>query len=155
MPDSGYRRSKDTGTAITYSSMQPARTGSIFSSAVAATTSTRPRYRDVARRKQAAREDAIRPSRGSSNMLPDGAEGYLRATGTSSCLSSISRVLVSVLTLCLVWTFAAPEIVQHISDGEWTASDVLEAYISRAILAQDLTNCLTEGQSVCGARIMS
>lgn len=41
--------------------------------------------------------------------------------------------------------FAAKEIVDHISKGEWTASEVLEAYIARAVLAQDLTNCLTEG----------
>ena len=39
----------------------------------------------------------------------------------------------------------ASEIVQHISSGEWTASQVLEAYLARATLAHDLTNCLTEG----------
>ena len=42
--------------------------------------------------------------------------------------------------------FTAKEIVDHISKGEWTASEVLEAYIARAVLAQDLTNCLTEGR---------
>ena len=42
---------------------------------------------------------------------------------------------------------SAPEIVQRISDGEWMASAVLEAYIARAVLAQDATNCLTEGSS--------
>ncbi|KAI9064095.1 amidase signature enzyme [Trametes sanguinea] len=36
------------------------------------------------------------------------------------------------------------EIVHRISKGEWTASDVLDAYIARALLAQDVTNCLTE-----------
>ena len=40
---------------------------------------------------------------------------------------------------------AAQEIVERISKGEWTASEVLDAYISRAIHAQDVTNCLTEG----------
>lgn len=39
----------------------------------------------------------------------------------------------------------AKEIVERISVGEWTASEVLEAYISRAVLAQNTTNCLTEG----------
>ena len=39
----------------------------------------------------------------------------------------------------------ATEIVQRISQGEWTASKVLEAYLTRAVLAQDTTNCLTEG----------
>lgn len=39
----------------------------------------------------------------------------------------------------------AKEIVEHISNGEWTASEVLEAYIARAVQAQDITNCLTEG----------
>ena len=35
--------------------------------------------------------------------------------------------------------------MKHIAAGEWTASEVLEAYISRAALAQEKTNCLTEG----------
>lgn len=39
---------------------------------------------------------------------------------------------------------SASEIVQRIGAGEWTASEVLEAYISRAFLAQQATNCLTE-----------
>ena len=39
----------------------------------------------------------------------------------------------------------AKEIVERIYKGEWTASQVLEAYIARATLAQDMTNCLTEG----------
>ena len=43
------------------------------------------------------------------------------------------------------FSLAAREIVQRISKGEWTASEVLEAFISRAALAQELTNCLTEG----------
>lgn len=38
----------------------------------------------------------------------------------------------------------ATEIVQRISAGEWTASQVLEAYIARAAQAQHKTNCLTE-----------
>ena len=37
------------------------------------------------------------------------------------------------------------QIVSHIQNGEWTASEVLEAYISRAALAHETTNCLTEG----------
>ncbi|KIL69168.1 hypothetical protein M378DRAFT_184407 [Amanita muscaria Koide BX008] len=41
-------------------------------------------------------------------------------------------------------TATASEIVSHIEKGEWTASDVLEAYISRAVLAHETTNCLTE-----------
>ncbi|GJE91018.1 amidase signature enzyme [Phanerochaete sordida] len=39
---------------------------------------------------------------------------------------------------------SASEIVKRIEAGEWTASEVLEAYISRAALAQQTTNCLTE-----------
>lgn len=38
----------------------------------------------------------------------------------------------------------ATEIVQRISASEWTASQVLEAYIARAVEAQRRTNCLTE-----------
>ncbi|KAI0741898.1 amidase signature enzyme [Daedaleopsis nitida] len=83
-----------------------------------AISTTRGGYRDVARRKHSAREDAIRGGRTTTPLSSAEREAYLRAT--------------------------APEIVQHISQGEWTASRVLEAYIARAILAQELTNCLTE-----------
>ncbi|KAI0629270.1 amidase signature enzyme [Trametes polyzona] len=72
-------------------------------------------YLDVARRKQARREDALRVARSLSGA---NAEPYLRAT--------------------------AKEIVQRIAKGEWTASEVLDAYLARAVLAQDTTNCLTE-----------
>lgn len=41
----------------------------------------------------------------------------------------------------------ASEIVQRISAEEWSASEVLEAYISRAAIAQRTANCLTEGTS--------
>lgn len=39
----------------------------------------------------------------------------------------------------------ATEIVSRIKNKEWTATQVLEAYIARAKLAQAHTNCLTEG----------
>ncbi|KAH8093799.1 amidase signature enzyme [Cristinia sonorae] len=39
---------------------------------------------------------------------------------------------------------SASTIVDHIASGQWTASEVLEAYIARAVLAQSTTNCLTE-----------
>ncbi|KAG5647829.1 hypothetical protein DXG03_007753 [Asterophora parasitica] len=38
----------------------------------------------------------------------------------------------------------ATQIVAHIEKGEWTASQVVEAYITRAAYAQAKTNCLTE-----------
>ncbi|KAK0466783.1 amidase signature domain-containing protein [Desarmillaria tabescens] len=38
----------------------------------------------------------------------------------------------------------ACEIVSRIESGEWTATEVLEAYIARAVEAQAATNCLTE-----------
>ncbi|TEB18654.1 general amidase [Coprinellus micaceus] len=38
----------------------------------------------------------------------------------------------------------ATEIVARVAAGEWTSSDVLEAYIARAVFAQSKTNCLTE-----------
>jgi len=40
----------------------------------------------------------------------------------------------------------AVEIVSRIERGEWTATQVLEAYISRAAFAHAKTNCLTEGK---------
>ncbi|RPD64393.1 amidase signature enzyme [Lentinus tigrinus ALCF2SS1-7] len=78
-----------------------------------------PGYRQISRRKQAARDQVIQGN-GADAPLAEGAqaEQYLRAT--------------------------APEIVEHISRGEWTASAVLEAYVARATKAQSLTNCLTE-----------
>jgi amidase len=39
----------------------------------------------------------------------------------------------------------ATEIVSRIEKGEWTATQVVEAYIARAAFAQATTNCLTEG----------
>ncbi|KAJ7093138.1 amidase [Mycena epipterygia] len=36
------------------------------------------------------------------------------------------------------------EIVEHIKSGEWTSSEVVGAYIARAALAQETTNCVTE-----------
>jgi amidase len=38
----------------------------------------------------------------------------------------------------------ASQIVTRIGNGEWTASDVIEAYIARAAFAQATTNCVTE-----------
>ncbi|KAG6909035.1 hypothetical protein DXG01_002309 [Tephrocybe rancida] len=38
----------------------------------------------------------------------------------------------------------ATEIVARIQKGEWTASQVVEAYIAQAIKAHTITNCLTE-----------
>uniref|UniRef100_A0A8H7XRN7 amidase n=1 Tax=Psilocybe cubensis TaxID=181762 RepID=A0A8H7XRN7_PSICU len=39
---------------------------------------------------------------------------------------------------------SASEIVSRIQKGDWTATEVLEAYITRAAYAQSKTNCLTE-----------
>ena len=55
------------------------------------------------------------------------------------------RSLTRHPSFLLFFYIAAQEIVERISKGEWTASEVLDAYISRAIQAQDVTNCLTEG----------
>ena len=40
----------------------------------------------------------------------------------------------------------ATEIVNRIEKREWTASQVVDAYIARAALAHQRTNCLTEGK---------
>ena len=40
---------------------------------------------------------------------------------------------------------AATQIVENIQAKVWTASAVLEAYLARAVQAQQATNCLTEG----------
>ncbi|KAI0091703.1 amidase signature enzyme [Irpex rosettiformis] len=46
----------------------------------------------------------------------------------------------------------ASEIVQRIASREWTASEVLEAYIAQAARAHAVTNCLTEGVFLDEAR---
>ncbi|KAH0833464.1 amidase signature domain-containing protein [Lanmaoa asiatica] len=38
----------------------------------------------------------------------------------------------------------ATEIVEHITTGKWTASQVLDAYMARAVVSQSKTNCITE-----------
>lgn len=43
---------------------------------------------------------------------------------------------------------AASEIVKNIENGQWTASQVVEAYIARAAFTHQFTNCLTEGKPV-------
>ncbi|KZT07013.1 amidase signature enzyme [Laetiporus sulphureus 93-53] len=44
----------------------------------------------------------------------------------------------------MIRTRVAREIVHHIEQGEWTASQVLDAYIARSLIAQRMTHCLTE-----------
>jgi hypothetical protein len=39
-------------------------------------------------------------------------------------------------------------IVRNIQQGKWTAVAVVTAYIRRAIMAQEATNCLTEGKYI-------
>ena len=43
--------------------------------------------------------------------------------------------------------FSATEIVEYIAARKWTASQVLDAYMARAVVSQMKTNCITEGQS--------
>lgn len=102
-------------------------------------------YVEIARRKQARREDALRIAR--SLSAPD-AEPYLRATGSSSFFPAHEARAIAFAHCPLFFPFGptAKEIVQRIAKGDWTASDVLDAYLARAVLAQDVTNCLTEGQ---------
>jgi hypothetical protein len=47
--------------------------------------------------------------------------------------------------------FAASDIVERIEKGEWTAAEVLEAYIARAAFSTNLTNCITEGEQHSGS----
>ncbi|PFH48628.1 hypothetical protein AMATHDRAFT_64920 [Amanita thiersii Skay4041] len=74
-------------------------------------------YRKVVDAKQEQRRQALATAGGDA-VAPAGHEEFLKAT--------------------------ASQIVERIKKGEWTASQVLEAYIARAVLAQQTTNCLTE-----------
>jgi hypothetical protein len=40
------------------------------------------------------------------------------------------------------------EIVQGIKERRWTSTEVLSAFVARAVAAQEATNCLTEGEPV-------
>ena len=68
---------------------------------------------------------------------------------------SISERLVrtTILTFNALFTLpdtdVATEIVARVAGGEWTSSEVLEAYIVRAVSAHLETNCLTEGMCPC------
>lgn len=55
---------------------------------------------------------------------------------------SARRDLINIV----LFKIPVAEIVSHIENGEWTATQVLEAYLSRAAFAQAKTNCLTEGK---------
>lgn len=80
---------------------------------------------------------------------------YLKATGQR--FSSFWPALYCCGPILTI--HVASEIVVRIQNGEWTATEVLEAYISRAAYAQEKTNCLTEGKRlscrVLGARVLS
>ncbi|THH27472.1 hypothetical protein EUX98_g6717 [Antrodiella citrinella] len=74
-------------------------------------------YKTIAESKQAERTKALEKS------------------STSSAQSTTDSVYLAV---------SASTIVDRISSGQWTASEVLEAYIARATEAHTATNCLTE-----------
>ncbi|KAL6300010.1 amidase [Sparassis latifolia] len=59
-------------------------------------------------------------------------------------LSSVSMAVATSVNTSAILSAGASEIVKHIEIGEWTASQVLEAYIQRAAFAHQSTNCLTE-----------
>jgi hypothetical protein len=62
-------------------------------------------------------------------------------------ITSISEPPVCALLAeleCSSQSYTASEIVNRIETGEWTALQVLQAYIARAAQAQAATNCLTE-----------
>lgn len=106
-----------------------------------------PTYVAVSAEKLASRENALydgyaRPFFPEYNVTQD---PYLRASG--GVLHANGLWCFTILTIPRL---TAKEIVERISRGEWTASEVLEAYISRAFLAQNVTNCLTEG---CSCRL--
>jgi amidase len=64
--------------------------------------------------------------------------GFTKATGALTTTSESKRLDDDFLN-------AVAEIVSRIERFEWTATQVLEAYISRAAFAHAKTNCLTEG----------
>ena len=67
---------------------------------------------------------------------------FLKATGSFTNL----HIDDGKPTIVFLWfRTLASEIVKRIESGEWTASEVLEAYITRAAFAHSRTNCLTEG----------
>ena len=67
---------------------------------------------------------------------------FLRATGRTST-DSVSPEQPDDLTF--FFFLSATEIVENIAAGKWTASQVLDAYMARAVVSQAKTNCVTEG----------
>ncbi|KAG6335864.1 hypothetical protein ID866_3229 [Astraeus odoratus] len=68
------------------------------------------------------------------------------ALAAASTYDAVSHVSPDVKHVLLISGKPSPatEIVKRIGAGEWTATQVLEAYIARAAHAQSTTNCLTE-----------
>jgi amidase len=70
------------------------------------------------------------------------------ASGHDVYLSVTGQTLVHMLSTHVILRdfLAAREIPARIEKGEWTASQVVEAYIARAALSAKITNCVTEGE---------
>ena len=77
---------------------------------------------------------------------------FLHATGRMSLHSSLSE---QPDDLTITFLFSATEIVERIAASEWTASQVLDAYMARAVVSQAKTNCITEGESKANGWLLS
>jgi hypothetical protein len=81
---------------------------------------------------------------------------FLNATGLSKAFTCSLFCRIDFFFL----SYSASEIVNNIENGQWTASQVVDAYIARAAFAHQRTNCLTEGNldilfyTICYSTVM-
>lgn len=104
-----------------------------------------PSWEEVAQQKQGVRDEAVARAAKTLGRFSEPDEKFVRATGS---LVYILYARIELSINCYSSEYTAPEIVRQIESGAWTANAVVEAYIRRAIVAQERTNCLTEGMDI-------
>lgn len=91
-------------------------------------------YKNIVSSKRAEREKALKSAH---QYVAKSHAEFLNATG--KCHNNSIYELFS-------FDILASQIVKNIANEQWTASQVVEAYIARAAFAHQFTNCLTEGK---------
>lgn len=96
-----------------------------------------PNWKDIAKQKKQDQLDLLEPYLMPEAKLPQDAEsGVLEFLETTDWFNEIERGIVNEGN--------AFELLAKIKNGTWTCKQVMTAYIKRATVAHQLTNCLTE-----------
>ncbi|KAA8900774.1 hypothetical protein TRICI_006153 [Trichomonascus ciferrii] len=94
-----------------------------------------PNWRDVAKQKKDDQADLLKPYMIPENELPS-EDGVLEFLETTDVFPELDREIVNEAN--------AFELLKKMKEGTWTCKQVIMAYIKRATVAHQLTNCLTE-----------